>query len=326
MTAQAILGIDIAKHSFDVTLLQGTQRQAAQFSNDLAGFKQLSRWLHKRKCKGVWACMEATGRYGDELAEYLYAAQHTVSVVNPLAIKAYGQSKLRRNKSDKLDGDLIAQYCQNERPVPWSPPAPEIRTLRELVHQYDSLQTARQQTRNRLSAGMRSSVVREQLAAQLALIEQQSDELKNIIHSHIDQHPALKAQRDLLDSIPGIGPVTHAKLLAVDIQRFDSARSLAAYAGLTPMNRDSGSSVRHRPRFSKIGDADLRRSFYMPSLVAIQCNEPAKELYDRLLAKGKSKMAALGAVMHKLLRQAYGVLKSGVPFDANFAKKVPATP
>src|SRR5947207_15187032 len=103
MSVQAILGIDIAKDTFDVTLWQGTQRQSGQFSNDPAGFKQLSSWLRKRKVGLVWACMEATGHYGDELAEYLYAAQHTLSVVNPLAIKSYGQSQLRRNKSDKLE-------------------------------------------------------------------------------------------------------------------------------------------------------------------------------------------------------------------------------
>lgn len=168
-------------------------------------------------------------------------------------------------------------------------------------------------------------MVRAQLEAQLALIDQQSAELKQIIHDHIDQHPDLKQQSELLQSIPGIGDVTTAKLLAVDIQRFDSARSLAAYAGLTPMNRDSGRSV-HRPaRLSKIGDADLRHAFYMPSVVAIRFNTLAKELYQRLLTKGKTKLAALGAVMHKLLRLAYGVLKSGVPFDANFAKKSSAT-
>jgi transposase len=322
MSEQAILGIDIAKATFDVTLLQGAQqRQAGQFSNDSAGFKHLSSWLHKRKLKHVWACMEATGHYGDELAEYLHAEQHTVSIVNPAAIKAYSQSQLRRNKSDKLDAELIARFCQSERPAAWSPPAAEIRTLRELVHQYDNLQTARQQTRNRLAAGLRSSAVRAQLAAQLAFIEQQLKELKELIAEHIDQYPDLKRQHELLDSIPGLGALTTAKLIAVDLQRFGSARELAAYAGLTPMNRDSGSSVHRRAKLSKLGVADLRRACYMPSLTAIKRNPPAKAMYERLLANGKSKMAALGAVMHKLLRQAFGVLKSGLPFDADFAKK-----
>src|SRR5262249_20693701 len=110
-----------------------------------------------------------------------------------------------------------------------------------------------------------------------------------------------------------------AKLLAVDVRRFESARAFAAYAGLTPLNHTSGTSVRKRARFSKLGDADLRRAIYMPAIVVMQHNPFAKALYTRLLAKGKSKLAALGAVMHKLLRLAYGVVKSGQPFDANFA-------
>ncbi len=319
MKPTAILGIDIAKETFDVMLLHDGRQQGAQFSNDPAGFKTLRSWLHKRKVKQLHACLEATGQYGDALAEYLHSAQHTVSVVNPLAIKAYGQSRLQRNKNDRLDAELIAHYCQSEQPTSWSPPAPEIKALRELVHQYDNLQASRQQLRNRLQAGLHSALIRAQLAAQLRLIEQQLAELKTIIHDHIDQYPDLKQQHELLDSIPGIGEITSAKLLAVDVRRFDSARAFAAYAGLTPLNHTSGTSVRKRARFSKLGDADLRRAIYMPAIVAMQHNPLAKSLYTRLLAKGKSKLAALGAVMHKLLRLAYGVIKSGQPFDPNFA-------
>ena len=325
MKAAAILGIDIAKETFDVVLLQDGRQQGAQFSNDPAGFKRLHNWLHKRKVKHLRACLEATGQYGEALAEDLHAEQHTVSVVNPLAIKAYGQSRLQRNKSDKLDAELIARYCQSEQPAAWSPPAPEIKALRELVHQYDNLQASRQQLRNRLQAGLRSDVVRTQLQAQLDLIDQQLAELKAIIHDHIDQYPDLKQQHELLDSIPGIGAITSAKLLAVDVRRFESARAFAAYAGLTPLNCTSGTSVRKRPRFSKLGDADLRRATYMPAIVAIRHNPLAKALYTRLLAKGKSKLAALGAVMHKLLRLAFGVVKSGQPFDATFAHQIAKT-
>lgn len=322
MTQSAILGIDIAKATFSVALLQDEQVQAGQFTNDPAGFKLLTHWLHKRQPHSVWACQEATGRYGDELAAYLHAQGHTVSVVNPMVIKAYAQSQLRRNKSDKLDALLIARYCQSERPLVWAPPAPEIRDLRELLHQYDNLQAARQQAHNRIGAGLKSPVVRAQLQAQLQFLDQQIEQLLQAITDHIDAHPALQRRQELLESIPGFGRLTAAKIQSVDIERFDSARTLAAFTGVTPMNRDSGTSVHRRPKFCKIGDADLRRALYMPAVVAIRCNPLAKALYDRLCAKGKSKMAALGAVMHKLLRLAYGVLKSGQPFDENFAKKL----
>ena len=325
MKMSAILGIDIAKDSFDVCLLQADRLQRAQFSNDRNGFKTLRSWLHKRKAKPLHACLEATGQYGDDLAEYLHAEQYTVSVVNPLAIKAYGQSRLQRNKSDKLDAELIARFCQSEQPAAWTPPAPEIKALRELVHQYDNLQVARQQVRNRLQSGLHSDIVRAQLTAQLSLIDQQVAELKAHIHDHIDQYPDLKQQAALLDSIPGIGALTSAKLLAVDPRRFQSARAFAAYAGLTPMNRTSGSSVRKRVRISKLGDADLRRACYMPAIAAMKHNPLTRALYQRLVASGHAKLAALAAVMHKLLRLAYGVLKSGVPFDANFANQLVQT-
>jgi transposase len=321
-----IVGIDIAKDTFDVALLRNSEQQSGTFNNNPAGFKQLAGWLRKRKAGQVWACMEATGRYGEALAEYLHTQGHTVSVVNPMAIKAYGQSKLLRNKSDKLDASLIARYCQSEQPATWSPPAPEIRVLRELVHQYDNLQQSRQQVRNRLGAGLHSDLVRAQMQAQLDLLEQQLAQLKQAIQEHLDAHPDLKREHDLLRSIPGIGLLTAAKIQAVDPQRFDDARKLSAFAGVTPMNRDSGSSVHRRARFSKIGDAALRRALYMPAIVAMRVNPAARELYQRLRQKGMAKKAAIGAVMHKLLRQAFGVLKSGQPFNPNLSNKAAATP
>jgi len=325
MTPGPCLGIDIAKDTFSVALLSEQQTHAAEFANSSTGFKQLTKWLNKRKCKTVSACMEATGRYGEPLAEYLHGAGHQVSVVNPMAIKTYAQSRLQRNKNDKLDAGLIARFCQSEQPQPWTPPAPEIKALRELLHQYDSLQVARQQVRNRLGAGLNATLVREQLQAQQRLLEAQIAELKKAIGTHIDQFPELKRNQELLESIPAIGSLTAAKIQAVDTQRFQSAHALAAYAGVTPMNRVSGSSVRGRPKFSKLGHAALRRALYMPAVVAIRHNPLAQQLYERLRAKGLAKKAALGAVMHQLLRLAYGVLKSGLPFDADFTKKTSIT-
>jgi len=313
-----ILGIDIAKDTFQVTLLKAGRTSAAAFANDSAGFQQLTTWLKRRKARTVWACLEATGRYGDDLAEYLYDQGHTVSVVNPLAIKRYAESQLTRNKTDAVDARLIADYCATHQPAAWSPPAPEIRELRELARQYESLQTSRQQAHNRLTSGFQSAMVLAQLQAQVDLLDQQLTEVQEQMRQHIDRHPDLKRQRELLDSIPGIAELTATKLVAEDLGRFDSARSLAAYAGLTPHNQTSGSSVRRRPKLSKIGKISLRRALYFPAIAAKR-KSVFQALYQRLLAQGKCKMAALGAVMHKLLRVAYGVLKSGRPFDPNHA-------
>jgi len=318
MSPTAILGIDIAKDTFQVTLRHAGQTASGQFANARPGFKQLAAWLKKRQAARVWACLEATGRYGEDLAEYLHAQGHTVSVVNPLAIKRYAQSHLARNKSDAVDAARIADYCATQRPALWTPPSPEIRELRELGHHYDTLQASRQQVYNRLSAGLRSATVQGQLQAQLVFLDQQLADLKQRIDDHLDGHPDLRQQRELLESIPGIGALTAAKLVAEDLRRFDDARSVAAYAGLTPLNRTSGSSVRPRARLSKLGKASLRRALYFPAIAASR--QPLfGPYYQRLLAAGKTKLAALGALMHKLLRVAYGVLKSGLPFDPHYA-------
>ena len=318
MTPTTILGIDIAKDTFQVTVLQAGRAADGEFSNNRAGFKRLSAWLKKRRARQVWACVEATGRYGEDLAEYLYAQGHSVSVVNPLAIKRYAESQLTRNKTDAVDAALIADFCATQQPALWAPPAPEIRELRELLHQYGALQASRQQAHNRLTSGFQSATVLAQLQAQIDFLDQQLEEIEQRIYQHIGAHPELKRQHALLDSIPGVGRLTAARLLAEDLSRFDDARSAAAYAGLTPMNRTSGTSVRRRPKLSKIGKASLRRDLYFPAVAASR--KPIfGALYARLLAKGKTTMAALGAVMHKLLRVAYGVLKSGRAFDPNYA-------
>lgn len=163
--------------------------------------------------------------------------------------------------------------------------------------------------------------MREQLQAQLAFVDEQLAQLRQQVEAHIDRHPDLKRRQELLESIPGIGELTAAKLQAEDLERFDDARTVSAYAGLTPMNRTSGTSLRRRPKLSKIGKASLRRALYMPALVAVQHNPVIRAFYQRLVARGKTKMAALGAAMHKLLRLAYGVLKSGLPFDPQFGRK-----
>ncbi len=316
----AYLGLDIAKATYQATLLSQGKRFRREFNNQPAEFGRLSHWLHKHGAVQVHACLEATGRYGEDLALYLHTQGHQVSVVNPLRIKAYAQSQLTRNKTDRLDADLIAQFCQTQTPDLWTPPAPEVLELRELVHHYDSLQALKVQVQNRRQSGVKSAVVQAQLDSQLRLLEQQLTDLRQQINDHLDQHPDLRRQADLLESIPGIGALTAAKLVAEDPLRFASARAFAAYAGATPRQGLSGTSV-HRPaRLSKLGDADLRRAVYFPAVVACRYNPLVHALSDRLAERGKCAMTIIGAAMHKVLRLAYGVLKSGQPFDPNFAQ------
>lgn len=321
----SILGIDLAKDSYQVTLLHAQRTQRQSFRNDAAAFADLTRWLQQHGVTALHACMEATGRYGEPLATYLHAQGYTVSVVNPAQIKHYAKSQLRRNKTDKVDADVIAQFAQTQQPPAWQPTAPEIRELDELLHQYDVLQVARQQENNRLQSGVHSETVRQLLTQHLAFLDAQLAEVVRLIEEHIDRHPDLKANQTLLTSIPGIGALTAAKLQTLELQRFGTARAATAFVGLNPQHHDSGSSVHRRAHLSKMGDAAMRRALYMPAVCAQRFNPLVRDLCQRLAEKGKHNLAIIGAAMHKLLCLAYGVLKSRKPFDPNYAKIQPVT-
>jgi transposase len=310
------LGIDIAKQKFDVALRGGPSLQRQSFGNNPDGFKHLSHWLEQQGVTELHACMEATGVYYEALAEYLYQQGYLVSVVNPWQIKAFADSKLRRHKTDRLDGDLMAEFCQKQQPRPWQPLAPAERTLQALVRHRDSLVETRQQQLHRLQSSRDTLVtaslqrVIDQLNAEIQQVEQQ-------IQDHIDQHPDLKQKQELLTSIPGIGTQTATHLLAEmpDLAEYPSAKQAAADAGLTPSERSSGTSVREKPRLSKIGNPRVRKILYFPALAAMRYNPMIQALRQRLLAQGKAKMVVVGAAMRKLLHLAYGVLKNQKPFD-----------
>lgn len=317
---QPVLGIDISKETYDVTLILEGRKQHQQFENTLAGFKGLSHWLQKNKVKSFHACMEATGQYGESLAEYLYQQGNQVSVVNPARIKAYASSKLRRNKTDKADSELIAEYCLRENPGLWSPPPASFKDLQALVRRLEDLQSNYQQESNRLQSGVNTPVVVEDLKAHLQYLNGQIERIKQAIQDHIDANPELKQRQDLLVTIPGIGKLTAAKVLGEvrDICEFDSARQLAAYAGVTPRRFVSGTSVHKKSRLSKMGNANLRKSLYMSAISAKNHNPIIQVFCRRLLQSGKRPKEVICAAMHKLLHLIYGILKSGKPFDPNF--------
>ncbi len=209
----AFLGIDIAKHSFQCTLLVDGQRFRHSFANQPSGFTALTTWLTAHTSEPVQACLEATNTYWEALATFLHQQAIPVAVVNPKRIHDYARSKLLRNKTDRLDGDVIAEFCASQHPAPWTPLPEEVRQLRDLVRHLDDLKTMRNQEANRLSEGQPSAPVRDMLQAHLAFIDQQIAALERAIHAHIDQHPDLKAKRDLLVSIQGIAELTAAHLI-----------------------------------------------------------------------------------------------------------------
>lgn len=314
------LGIDIAKATFQVALLRDGKLRHHSFANNPQGFAQLQAWLNKLGLNHTHACMEATASYGEALAEFLYQAGHTVSVVNPARIKGFAQSELARNKTDKLDATLIARFCQQKQPEVWSPPPVEIKQLQGLVRRLEAVGEMRQRELNRLEAASNQALVRESLEKVINALDEEIARLRQLIKEHIDQHPRLRQERDLLLSIPGIGETTAAWLLSeVQVTAYQSARAVAAHAGLTPRHHQSGASVAGPTRLSKTGNRRLRRAMYLPAVVAKRYNPIIREFCERLQQRGKRPMEIIGAAMRKLLHIVYGVLKSGKAFDPSLA-------
>lgn len=312
-------GIDVSQASLDVGVLDGQRREHAKFSNDASGYGKVQRFLKKQRGQ-VQVCLEATGSYGEGVAEFLYQTGYRLSVVNPARIKAYAESQLSRNKTDKLDAYLIADFCRTQQPEAWSPPPAEIRHLNELVRHLEDLEQGRSQCANRLSTAKPNGPVAAHLRAQLALLSEQIVQTKQAIQDHIDQHPDLKRQRDLLTSIPGIGDLTAGKLLAEfrALTDFTNVRQLVAFAGLNPRHHTSGSSIHKTTHISKCGRASLRAALYLPAVVAKRHNPILAQFAQRLQARGVSGKRLIVAIMRKLLHLAFGILKSGRPFDPNF--------
>lgn len=246
------LGIDIAKLKFDVCLIKPNGRTKHKvFPNTQHGFEQLVAWLSPHRVGDLHACLEATGSYGEPLASFLHDAGFVVSLVvqwetqhdlNPAAVRAFANAGLSRTKTDKVDAELIARFCSAQRPAAWSPPALEVRELQALVRRLESLTEMRVMEENRLSSGTPTEAVRRSLEEHIAYLLEEIKQTGEMVRQHINNHPDLKRQSDLLDSIPGVGETTTALLLAetVNIKEYKSARQVAAYAGLAPREGRSG--------------------------------------------------------------------------------------
>ncbi|MCS4101396.1 IS110 family transposase [Salinibacter ruber] len=315
------LGIDVGKTALELALRDGEKTVAnTTVSNDPDGHEQLLRWLQEQGAgsEKTGVCMEASGDFEKAIARRLYEEDYRVSVVNPRRIKGYASSQLKRTKTDSADAALIARFGQREDPRPWEPPSASESRLQELTRGRQALQKEKTRTQNRLDEAD-DEAVRRAHRGLLDEIERRIEDLEEEIEEHIEENPKLKDRCSLLDTIPGIGLQTAAIVVSElgSPERFESARQAAAYAGLVPRHRESGSSIRGNPRMSKVGNGRLRRAMYFPAMTALRFNSAVKAFGDRLKERGKEKMVVIGAAMRKLLHICYGVLKSGRPFDAS---------
>lgn len=318
--AITLLGIDVSKKKLDCALLVEGKILDKTCDNSVSGFKQLLAWLTKRKVERVHVCMEATGGYEEAVAAFLFEAGHLVSVVNPASIHAFGKQRLTRSKTDRIDARTIAEYAKrNYEDLPvWEPPPKELTELRDLVHRRQALLDMQTQENNRLKMASGGPMVDEMVQDHLIYLARQIKEVEKAIKDHIDRHPGLKAQRDLLVSIPGIGDQTAALFLAevaAKLPHLKHPKQLESYCGMDICKRESGSSVYRRPRMSKIGNRRLRTALFMPAQTAMRWNSVVAERDQRLKDAGKPYKVRVGAAMRKLLRQMFGVLKNQTPYN-----------
>lgn len=323
------LGIDVAKAKLDCSLLldpASGRRKAKSVANTPTGFVELLQWLHKQDIapSGIHAILEGTGVYHEQAAMALSDAGITVSIVNPAQVRDFAKGLAIRSKTDGIDSQVLARYGALLQPAIWTPPSPQARVLQALLSRREAIAQDLQRERNRqekADATDTPALIRESLADSITFLQAQLKRLQQDIDDHIDRHPALKDDLALLNSIPGVGPQVGRHLVSV-LHRHDfaNAEQLAAYLGLVPVERQSGSSILGRARQSKAGPAHLRAVLYMAAVVATRCNPHVKALYTRLQARGKCKMAALGAAMRKLVHLCFGVWKTRQPYRADYAK------
>lgn len=317
----AVLGIDIGKSRFHVTVLfpDGTRRRKV-CANTAAGCTELLAWLGRHGAGRVHAGLEATGTYSELVAVTLVEGGHQVSLLNPAIIHHYAKSRLARAKTDAVDAEVIADYTAKEHPPAWTPAPRDVRELQALVRRLDALLGMQTDERNRAQAGGLTAAVQRSIEAVLDHLETQIASVRQQIQQHIDQHPGLRAQRDLLTSIPGIGEATAALLLAeLFHKRFTSARQAAAFAGVVPRAHDSGQHQGRRV-MCKVGPGRVRKALYFPAIAALRFNPSLQPLAQRLRDAGKPPMLIIGAAMRKLIHLAFGVLHSGKAYDAKLAK------
>ncbi|MBC3760065.1 IS110 family transposase [Hyunsoonleella sp. SJ7] len=314
-----IYGVDISKNVFDV---YGSISGHHQFRNDEKGFVGFLKSLSKDSL----VVMEATGYYHYRLAQYLYRENVCVSVVNPLSVKRFIQMKLAKVKTDKSDSRSISEYGQRNN-VPLYTALTDVQSeCLQLFRLLDSYIKQRTASKNKIHGeevlGVPSKFVYRSLKRTVRHLNKEIGAIEERLLELVKQDQ--QHQLTLLKSIPGMGIKTALFLIVATngFSKFENASQLCSYVGITPTIRESGSSVRGKSRISKVGNRKLRNLLFLCAFSACRHNKACREIYERIVAKGKSKKLALIAVANKLLKQAFAIAKSGRPYDENFVSRL----
>lgn len=326
------LGVDVSKLKLDAALWLSESRKwyATKVRNDAAGAVQLLAWLAAKSGLTAADCrvvVEATGVYHETVAQVFHDRGCEVVIANPKRVRDFAKGKGLLTKTDAVDAKVLASYgAQGEELSAWIPPPPEVRILRALIARLDAVEQDLQREENRLEKAQATetpAAVRDSLHRTLSALRAERDRLRQEIDDHYDQHPGLKQEHTRLKSIPGVGDASASRLLCLlKRHRFESARQAAACAGLIPIAYESGTSVYKRPHLSKQGDPKLRATLYMAAIVASRHNPQLRKVYEALIARGKAKMAALGALMRHLVHIAFGMLKHQTDYNPALVSKI----
>ena len=328
------IGVDVSKRTFDAALARRGQRFPSTPLRDLPwktfarteeGAKECLKWFAASTAKEgeaqVRIVMEATGNYSIELAAWLTGHDPNIilAIENPARTKAFIDSLGQRNKTDGLDARGLAFYGAERRPVPYEPLTPEREELRSLTRHRDTRVKERTALKNRIQECCTSRTVRTMRTRQLRQLDRDIAKLETEMNRVIHKASSLREDFNLLLSIVGVGPITAAVVLAElgDLRRFERARQLSAFVGVSPRVYESGTSVRGRTRMCKRGNGRVRQALFLSAMATLRTKAPntLKDTHRRLCMEGKAGKSALGAVMRKQLILMRAVVVSGKPYD-----------
>ncbi|ANJ50695.1 TPA: IS110-like element ISNgo3 family transposase [Neisseria gonorrhoeae] len=309
-----IIGSDISKDTIDATLHKTNGSiHYIKFKNNDDGLKQFRLWIKGNRIRKVYIGMEATGIYYEKAADML-SSYYTVYVINPLKIKDYGKSRFNRTKTDKADSNLIADYIKRHQDTLIPYQIPKNKALQKLINLKNQLQQQQKQIKNRLHS-TEEDFIRNIHQDLIDTIQDKMEQVKIAISEQIKKQTDNNHYRNL-QTIPSIGKDTASVLYAqLTEKHFKTANQFVSYAGLSPAIIQSGTSVRGRGRLSRYGNRRLKSTLYMPALCAYRFNAFPK-LINNLKKAGKPKMVIIVAIMRKLAKPAYYIVKTGQPYDA----------
>lgn len=303
------VGIDVSKETLEVCALWGTQKRTHRFKNVRTGFEQLETWALSLGAEPRF-CLESTGWYSQGLAFHLHEKGRFVALENPRFIKHFAHGAKIQNKTDTIDARAIAEYLRRCEPEAFVPREPHYRELSGLVNRHRELQASLGAESNRLKNPHLEESVRNSIKRHVDFLKEEVSQVLKEAKALVTRTPELLRDVQAMKGILGMGELSSMRVLADlgDVASYKGAQSYGASAGLNPKRRESG-KYQGRTTISRCGGARLRADLYMATLTAARYHPVLKEFYDRLLARGKPKKAALIATMRKLLMICYGVQK-----------------